>query len=249
MLAYARYGERRMVASELDKNFGDAGLTYELVGGTYKKDGGTISDWNAHGTQAIFASCPDFAICSFRGTEKDDPADAVSDGNAILAHEPDYRLAQDSRPALGHLGFIDQLFTEPCLVHRGFQSALNQVWDQIHTLITTYRSTHPQKEICLTGHSLGAALAVLAFSRFADPDMSLFTFGCPRVGDSAFRDRALSNQGRGIYRFVNFNDAVTHVPTESLFYRQTPEACYKITEEGNLETEDHSSFKGDLQSL
>jgi hypothetical protein len=242
MLAYARYGERRMTDAELDDNFRRAGLAYEKIGGT-------TADWNAPGTQAVFASCDDFALCSFRGTEKDDPDDLVTDADILLVHESDYRpVAQDPGPPLGHLSFVSHLFAEPCLVHRGFQLALNQVWDKVYTLVTDYRRQHPHAEICFTGHSLGAALAVLAFSRFADPDRSLYTFGCPRVGDAAFRDRVLSNSGRGIYRYVNYNDAVTHVPTESLFYRQTPEKCYRFTADGDLDTDD-SSFKGDIESL
>jgi hypothetical protein len=241
MLAYARYGQRRMTDAELEANFDRAGLTYEKIGGT--------ADWNAPGTQAIFASCPDFALCAFRGTERDDSNDLVSDANILLVHESDYRpVSEDSRPPLGHLSFVSHLFAEPSLVHRGFQLALNQVWEKVHTAVTDYRRQYPQAEICFTGHSLGAALAVLAFSRFADPGISLYTFGCPRIGNAAFRDRVVSNTGRGIYRYVNYNDAVAHVPTESLFYRQTPEKCSRFDNDGNLGTED-STFKGDVQSL
>lgn len=242
MLAYARYGEKRMTDAELDQNFDRARLKYEKIGGT-------PADWNAPGTQAVFATCSDFALCAFRGTERDDPADFVSDFNIMLMHEPDYRPAsQDPRPPLGHLSFITHLFSEPCLVHRGFQLALNQVWEKIHALVTDYRHQHPQSEICFTGHSLGAALAVLAFSRFADPDISLYTFGCPRLGDRAFRDRVLSNKARGIHRFVNFNDAVTHVPLENFLYRQMPQECYKFSADGDLDTDD-SRFHGDVESL
>jgi len=242
MLAYARYGENRMIDADLDANFGRAGLAYEKIGGT-------TADWNAPGTQAIFASGADFAMCAFRGTERDDPDDLLSDADVLLSHEPDYRPAsQDPGPALGHLAFVSHLFAEPCFVHRGFQLALNQVWDEVHGLVTDYRRRYPSAEICFTGHSLGGALALLAFSRFADPDISLYTFGCPRIGNGAFRDRVLSNPGRGIYRYVNYNDAVTHVPTESLLYRQTPERCYRFTADGSLDTDD-GSFKGDIESL
>jgi hypothetical protein len=241
MLAYARYGQRRMTDAELDANFDRAGLTYEKIGGT--------ADWNAPGTQAIFATCTDFALCAFRGTERDDPNDLVSDANILLVHESDYRpVSEDSRPPLGHLSFVSHLFAEPSLVHRGFQLALKQVWEKVHTAVADYRRQYPHAEICFTGHSLGAALAVLAFSRFADPGISLYTFGCPRIGNAAFRDRVVSNIGRGIYRYVNYNDAVAHVPTESLFYRQTPEKCSRFDNDGNLDTED-STFKGDVQSL
>lgn len=242
MLAYARYGERRMTDEELETNFKRAGLTW-------RKIGGTPADWNAHGTQAVFASCPDYAICAFRGTEKDDPEDSISDADVLLVAEGDHRPAShDAGLALGHLSFVTHLFAEPCLVHRGFQRALEQVWNDVHSLVIDYRTKNPGKEICFTGHSLGAALAVLAFSRFADPDISLITFGCPRVGDAAFRDRVLSNPGRGIYRYVNFNDAVAHVPTNGLLYCQTPDACYRFLEDGSLDTDD-GSFKGDMEAL
>jgi hypothetical protein len=242
MLAYARYGARQMTDAELDENLDRAGLTYEKVGGT-------ATNWNAPGTQAIFTSCVGFALCSFRGTERDDPDDLVSDANILLVNESDYRpVSQDPRPALAHLSFVSHLFAEPCLVHQGFQLALNQVWEKIHTLVTDYRRQRPDAEICFTGHSLGAALALLAFSRFADPNISLYTFGCPRVGNAAFRDRVLSNPAKGINRYVNFNDAVAHVPTESLLYRQTPEKCYRFDGDGNLDTED-STFRGDVEAL
>jgi hypothetical protein len=242
MLAYGRYGEKRMSDAELDANFGRARLGYVKIGET-------LENWNAPGTQAVFASCKDFAILAFRGTERDDPEDLISDSDLLLVHEPDYRPApQDSGPVLGHLSFVTHLFSKPCLVHRGFQQALNRVWNTVHRLVTDYRLRCPNAEICFTGHSLGAALALLAFSRFGDPNISLYTFGCPRVGDGAFRDRTLSNPGRGIYRYVNYNDAVTHVPIDSLLYRQVPEACYRFTADGDLDTSD-DSFKGDIESL
>ena len=242
MLAYARYGRRLMTNEELDANFGRAGLQYTKIGGTPE-------NWNAHGTQAVFATCPQFALLVFRGTEKDDPEDALTDSDLTLSHEPDYRpVAADPGPALGHLAIVTQLFSEPCFVHRGFQKALNEVWDEVHQRVTTYRATHPGAEICVTGHSLGAALAVLAFSRFADPDISLYTFGCPRVGNGAFRNRVVSNPSKGIYRYVNFNDAVSHVPLDSLLYKQTPESCYRIAADGSINSDD-GTFKGDIDAL
>jgi Lipase (class 3) len=182
MLAYARYGQNRMTDAELDTNFERGGLTYKKIG-----------NWDAPGTQAFFASCDQFAILAFRGTEADDPEDCLYDGDLALVHEPDYRPVADNHlPGLGHLAYVEHLFSPPCLVHRGFQLALRSVWEQVHEIVTSYRKGHPGVEICFTGHSLGGALAVLAFSRFADPDLSLFTFGCPRTGDGPFRDRVLS---------------------------------------------------------
>ena len=174
MLSYARYGARRMTDDELVENVKLAGLTLRA------KLGEDPGEWNAPGTQAFFATADDFAILAFRGTEIDDPDDGSDDLDIRLVPEPDY--ADASVAALGHLAIIEHLFTPVCLVHRGFQSALNRVWDQVREQLSRYRLEKPDAEICLTGHSLGGALALLAYSRFSDPKMSAFTFGCPRVG-------------------------------------------------------------------
>jgi triacylglycerol lipase len=241
MLAYARYGATRMTTADLTANFGRGGLTYQTIGGS----GG---NWNASGTQAVFAGCDDFAILAFRGTEIDDAKDKLYDADIILVPEHDYRPSSDPSPALGHFAAITHLFSSLCLVHHGFQSALNEVWEDVHRIVLDYRGRRPGAEIRFTGHSLGAALAVLAYSRFADPDLSLCTFGCPRTGDGAFRDRVKSNSGRGIYRFVNFNDVVAHIPLESLLYKHAPEQCYRFDNDGNLDT-GGDTFSGDLDSL
>jgi hypothetical protein len=242
MLAYARYGAVRMTDADLDDNFKRAGLTY-------RKIGGTAENWNAPGTQAVFASCDQFAILAFRGTEADDPADCAYDADLLLVHEPDYRVAaRDPRPVLGHLAWVTHLFSPPCLVHQGFQRALREVWEPIHQAVTDYRTNHPAAEIRLTGHSLGGALAILAFSRFADPHMSVCTFGCPRVGNGAFRDRVVSNPGSAA-RFVNRDDAVAHVPLEDLFYRHAPVARYRFDADGLLGLAADDAFAGDVDSV
>jgi hypothetical protein len=225
MLAYARYGPQRMTDAELAANFERAGLTCTPIGPS-------DTDWNAHGTQAVFASCDAFAILAFRGTEGDDPDDSLYDLDFVLVPEHDFRPTQQSaKPLLGHLASVAQLFAAPCLVHQGFQRALKPVWEKVHGLVTGYRAAHPSAEVRFTGHSLGGALAVLAFSRFADPDFSLCTFGCPRVGDAALGARVDVNKAE---RFVNFNDAVAHVPLESLLYRHAPRQCLRFDEKGNL---------------
>jgi Lipase (class 3) len=210
-----------------------------------------IGNWNGQGTQAYFATNDDFAILAFRGTEKDDPTDQLDDADLFLVPEPDHRrVPLQAAPALWHLSRVEQwLSPDACLVHRGFQRALDRVWDQVHQLVTAYRTNHPAAEICLTGHSLGAALATLAFSRLADPAISLITIGCPRVGNGAFRNRVLENEcAPGIHRFVNLNDPVAHIPLESLLYRQAPDNCLRFDTQGVL-SDDSGSFQGDVSAL
>jgi len=241
MLCYARYGPRRMDDDEFAENVKLAGLTLRA------KIGENPVDWNAPGTQAFFATAADFAILAFRGTEIDDPGDSCDDLDILLVPEPDYSDA--SAAALGHLAIIGQLFTPLCLVHRGFQSALNRVWDQVRRQLSQYRLERPEAEICLTGHSLGGALALLAYSRVPDPKISAFTFGCPRVGDSGFARRVAANPGRGHYRFVNEDDLVAHVPPESVLYGHAPPQGYRFDATGRLDPASAEELPADLAAV
>jgi hypothetical protein len=239
MLAYARYGMTAMPVSDFTGHLEKAELRVENL----------IGNWKAPGTQGYFAANERLAFLAFRGTEADDKVKQFDDVDILLVPEPDYRpVPGHPHSFLAHLSLVEHLFSPPCLVHQGFQRALNSVWDEVHECVAKYRQAYPGGEICFTGHSLGAALAVLAYSRIGDSSSSLITFGCPRVGNDVFQKRVLSNPGKGMHRFVNLNDPVAHVPLESFFYRQVPQICRRFDAQGNL-AEDDGSFQGDERAL
>ena len=161
----------------------------------------------------------------------------------MLAPEPDYKSS--AAPPLGHLSAILHLFSDPCLVHRGFQKALNRVWNQVYGHLARFRRENPAAEICLTGHSLGGALALLTYSRFRDANVSAYTFGCPRTGNTAFAAR-VAGGGKGHFRCVNFNDLVTHIPLESALYLHAPASCHRFDEGGWLDLENEGTLAADL---
>jgi hypothetical protein len=98
--------------------------------------------------------------------------------------------------------------TYPGLVHLGFSTAIEEVWEEVRRLLGAACHALP---ICVTGHSLGGAMATLASVRLTREGYtvrSVYTYGSPRVGDRVFRDAYdLLN-----YRFVNDNDLVPHLP-------------------------------------
>ncbi|XP_058085637.1 phospholipase A1-Ibeta2, chloroplastic-like [Magnolia sinica] len=70
--------------------------------------------------------------------------------------------------------------------------------------------------ISVTGHSLGAALALLAADELSTcfphmPPVAVFSFGGPRVGNRGFADRIKAN-GVKVLRVVNAQDVITKVP-------------------------------------
>lgn len=99
-------------------------------------------------------------------------------------------------------------------VHNGFQNELEKLWEQICAVIDSKLQT---RKLFLTGHSLGAAMATVAASRLI-PD-ALFTFGSPRVGNTAFVHSSKAFSEIEHHRFVNNNDIVARVPFALMGYR------------------------------
>ena len=127
-----------------------------------------------------------FAVLAFRGTEQ-----KIQD----VLHDADARLV----PAFG----------ESVGVHSGFKRALNSVWNDIDAALDAVDCP-----IFYTGHSLGAALAVLAALRRTP--RAVYTFGCPRVGDARLPEKL---RDIPIHRVVYGDDVVTTVPLEMFGFR------------------------------
>jgi hypothetical protein len=150
----------------------------------------------AGGTHCFIATGPtgnpasQVAVVAFRGTDADDPTDIGTDADAILKHWEQG----------GH-------------VHTGFANALDSVQDSLHDALGSINLP-----VLFTGHSLGAALATLAASRYKATlqNVSLYTYGSPLVGDAGFV-ATLNNVPA--FRFRDCCDVVTRVPPEALGYR------------------------------
>ncbi len=220
MFAYARMGLQRMDETEYRGILKTAGFDFahiKLFGDCFVDDAKTA--------RGFFAGSAHFAMLAFRGTES----------------ETSYDLLADLR-----LDFADNSAANGSRVHQGFQDCLDSIWADVTAAVEAYRKQYGTQEICITGHSLGAAIATLAFQRLQDPASSLCTFGCPRVGNHAFNlALAKTAETRGCYRIVDHQDVVTHVPTPLLRYTHPNCSLYWIDEFGNvskIETELHDDL-------
>lgn len=155
----------------------------------------------------IRSRCGRLGILAFRGTE---PANAI---NWLT----DTDLVQ--RPlSLGS-------------VHQGFHANLQAVWEEIcgklEDAVTGSKARRdgtimaPLQRLYVTGHSLGAAMAVLAAARLATADTpaalrslvhGVYTFGQPAVGDRDFADEFDPIFGHRLYRHVYACDVVPCLP-------------------------------------
>jgi len=95
-------------------------------------------------------------------------------------------------------------------VHAGFSTAFASVCTEIETWLQSHAT---RSTLTLAGHSLGAALATLAMSRWQGS--RLVTFGCPRVGDDKFAATIVNENS---VRYVGCCDIVCNVPPAGAWY-------------------------------
>lgn len=187
------------------------GLTFEAFIDDRKEQdsqGKLIKD-----TQALIASNEEAIMLVFRGTEPDAIKDIFADAKLPLV---DF-------PGKGK-------------VHSGFYQALSgDCWQ--HILDVLQRRENRNKALWISGHSLGAALAMIAAAHLEPA--GIYNFGSPRVGDSVF----CSNfDTMNFHRFANCSDLVTQVPLKDLFDYQHAGTLQYFDASGQLHTEPNQNF-------
>lgn len=93
-------------------------------------------------------------------------------------------------------------------------SLAESVVNEVRRLIELYKGE--SLSITVTGHSLGAALALLVADDISTcspdtPPVAVFSFGGPRVGNKGFANR-LESKNVKVLRIVNKQDVITKVP-------------------------------------
>ncbi len=113
-----------------------------------------------------------------------------------------FRGTEEIADILADLRYVKTSFYGGGRVHEGFNHALGQVFNGLQVVM----DDHPDRQWIFTGHSLGAALALLAAATWKPA--TAYLYGCPRVGNRAFV-RAIECP---IHRFENRGDVVTRLP-------------------------------------
>lgn len=101
------------------------------------------------------------------------------------------------------------------------QSASEQVMEEMDRLINFFTQRGEEVSITITGHSLGGALALLnayeAKRKYSDLFINVISFGAPRVGNLAFKEK-LNELGVKTMRVVVKQDLVPKLP--GLFFNK-----------------------------
>lgn len=152
----------------------------------------TATFYDIDGAQAYVISNDEEVVIAFRGTQTREKSDIYAD-----------------------LQFFKTDSLKEGKVHRGFQGEVDKLWAKITKKIK-------DKEVYLTGHSLGAAMATIAAVRLGNQAKGLYTYGSPRVGNKRF----IKNITCSHNRVVNNNDVVAKIPFWILGFRHHGQLLY-----------------------
>lgn len=146
---------------------------------------------------ALKSRSGDHYVIAFRGTQ--DLDDWFTDADAVQV--PLSKHLRDKTPLL-----------DRSRVHQGFQLLAVSLNRQVDKAVRGFK---PKVPVYVTGHSLGGAVASLTAlmvkARLKRPDVRLYSYAAPRVGDPAFV-AAYNALLPASYRVVNLADMVPIVP-------------------------------------
>jgi hypothetical protein len=120
--------------------------------------------------------------------------------------------------------------TGDCKVHQGLLNAWNSLEPAATKSISDTLRANPGYNTILSGHSLGAGIAGVAFASLKNGPYRLteaYTYGQPRTGNQEFANYVDSISGASeaapgcLYRVTHFNDGIPQLPPTLLGYRHS----------------------------
>jgi predicted lipase len=131
-----------------------------------------------------------------------------------------FRGTQELKDIIEDLNILRVKFDENTLVHKGFYQQFDSLIPLIAKIFIEKNLHDDINTMYFIGHSLGGALATLASAHygklFQNKYIICHTFGCPRVGNSAFT-KMFSKYVNENTRVYNKDDPVPMVPLTSRF--------------------------------
>ncbi len=162
-------------------------------------------------TQVYVAVNDQSIVAAFRGSQAPTTLDGLKDW--LLTNANNYLILPEGRSGTDFAAAgVGTRF------HRGFLDALETIWKPLFAAVDQAQKTK-ERPLWVTGHSLGGALALLAAWRFQRNFLGVHqisTFGAPMIGNAAAAKAFEQEFADKIFRYVDFEDLVPHLPSVSL---------------------------------
>lgn len=146
--------------------------------------------------------------------------------------------------------FTDPKLCDGCLAELGFWSSWVVVRDSIIETLNHTVSEHPDYEVVVVGHSLGAAVATLAAADIrtkGHPSAKLYAYASPRVANPALAKHITAQDGN--YRFSHIDDPVPKLPLLTMGYvHVSPEYFISSATNATVHTGDIEVLEGEVNS-
>ena len=212
----------RKTLSENDLNMSGALIRGEDHSSSSKEIWGVESP-PMSGGQAYVAYNDDSLFVIYRSTDAEDGWDLTLNVLTDLkAYYTDLDFLDDNPELANKFGDLK--------VHSGFHKEYLRYREQV----LSQTQKHPNKRIYVSGHSLGGALASLTSLDIVAQtgrDVTLVTFGAPRVGNKAYQQLS-DHLIPATYRVVINGDPIPRVPGSVLDYQHSGKVL-QIDEKGN----------------
>ncbi|KAK1978094.1 lipase [Colletotrichum cereale] len=117
-------------------------------------------------------------------------------------------------------GLVNSDLCSGCKVHDGFQETYADIEQTIRMVVPGLRMNHPDYNVAITGHSLGAALATLSTAHLRQImgiPIDTYLYGAPRVGNEEFV-KFYNGQPGQTFRVTHWDDPVPRLPGHGLGY-------------------------------
>jgi triacylglycerol lipase len=162
-------------------------------------------------TQVYIVQNDGSIVVAFRGSEAPNTLDGFKDW--LLTNANNYLILPEGRAGTDFAAAgVGARF------HKGFLEALEMIWAPMVAAVNDAIKTK-ERPLWITGHSLGGSLALMAAWRLQRSFISIqeiVTFGAPMIGNDVAA-KAFEQEFAGkIYRFVDLEDVVPHLPSVSL---------------------------------
>jgi triacylglycerol lipase len=175
-------------------------------------------------TQVYVAENDTAIVVAFRGSEAPTTLDGLKDW--LLTNANNYLILPEGKSGTDFAAAgVGTRF------HRGFLDALEMIWGPLFAAVDQAQKTN-ERPLWVTGHSLGGAIALLAAWRFQRNFLAvheIITFGAPMIGNDAAA-KAFEQEFSGkIFRFVDFEDLVPHLPSVSLLANAYTHCLHEVS--------------------